>query len=158
MTKGQLGFVGIDIGDGRPLPVREEDPTSDDSMNVRIRRAHQKRPPSSRGRSRRRVSRDLLEALDGIESRDATFAVNRRAYRLRKMAEFSECPVSSNPNSAADNAALASSNLSKAPSSSQVAATLEKLQRSTKTWNVPSMTLTLMPDFMESWPSMQCLR
>jgi hypothetical protein len=36
MTKGQLGFVGIDIGDGMPLPVREEDPTSDDSMNVRI--------------------------------------------------------------------------------------------------------------------------
>ena len=29
MTKGQLGFVGIDIGDGMPLPVREEDPTSE---------------------------------------------------------------------------------------------------------------------------------
>ena len=36
MTKDELGFVGVDIGDGMPLPVREEDPTSDDSMNVRI--------------------------------------------------------------------------------------------------------------------------
>ncbi len=36
MTKDELCFVGVDIGDGMPLPVREEDPTSDDSMNVRI--------------------------------------------------------------------------------------------------------------------------
>ncbi len=36
MTKEKLCFVGIDIWDGMPLPVREEDPTSDDSMNVRI--------------------------------------------------------------------------------------------------------------------------
>ncbi len=41
VTKEALGFVGIDIGDGMPLPVREEDPTSDDSMNVRI-------PPTAR--------------------------------------------------------------------------------------------------------------
>jgi len=26
MTKDQLGFVGVDIGDGKPLPVREETP------------------------------------------------------------------------------------------------------------------------------------
>ena len=35
MTKDELGFVGIE-GDGMALPVCEEDPTSDDSMNVRI--------------------------------------------------------------------------------------------------------------------------
>ena len=41
MTKDQLGFVGVDIGDGMPLAVREEDPTGDDAMEVRI-------PPTAR--------------------------------------------------------------------------------------------------------------
>ncbi len=41
MTKDQLGFVGVDVGDGMPLPVREEDPTGDDGMDVRI-------PPTAR--------------------------------------------------------------------------------------------------------------
>jgi len=37
MTKDELGFVGVDIGDGMPLPVREENPAGDDGMDVRMR-------------------------------------------------------------------------------------------------------------------------
>ena len=36
MTKDELGFVGIDIGDGMPLPVGEENPAGDDGMDVGI--------------------------------------------------------------------------------------------------------------------------
>ena len=36
MTKDELCFVGVDIGDGMPLPVGEENPTCDDSMDVRV--------------------------------------------------------------------------------------------------------------------------
>jgi len=36
MTKEELCFVGVDIGDGMPLPVREEDATGDDGMNMQI--------------------------------------------------------------------------------------------------------------------------
>ncbi len=36
MTKDELCFVGVDIRDGMPLPVGEENPTCDDSMDVRV--------------------------------------------------------------------------------------------------------------------------
>ena len=36
MTKDELCFVGVDIGDGMPLPVGEENPAGDDGMDVRI--------------------------------------------------------------------------------------------------------------------------
>ena len=36
MTKDQLGFVGVDIGDGEPLPVREENPAGNDGVDVGI--------------------------------------------------------------------------------------------------------------------------
>ncbi len=36
MTKGQLGFVGVDIRDGKPLPVREENPAGNDGVDVGI--------------------------------------------------------------------------------------------------------------------------
>ena len=36
MTKDELCFVGVDIGDGVPLPVGQENPTGDDSMDVRV--------------------------------------------------------------------------------------------------------------------------
>ncbi len=36
MAKDKLGFVGIDVGNGMPLSVREEDPTRDDRMDMRI--------------------------------------------------------------------------------------------------------------------------
>jgi len=48
MTKGQLGFMGVDIGDGMPLPVREEDPTGDPLQPVGLRLQSGK--VSSRGR------------------------------------------------------------------------------------------------------------
>jgi len=37
MTEDELCFVGVDIGDGEPLPIGEENPTGDDSMDVRVR-------------------------------------------------------------------------------------------------------------------------
>ncbi len=36
MAKGKFGFVGIDVRDGMPLSVREEEPTGDDGMDMRI--------------------------------------------------------------------------------------------------------------------------
>jgi hypothetical protein len=36
MAKDQLGFVGVDIGDGKPLPVREENPAGNDGVDVGI--------------------------------------------------------------------------------------------------------------------------
>ncbi len=34
MAKDKLDFVCIDVRDGMPLSVREEDPTGDDGMNM----------------------------------------------------------------------------------------------------------------------------
>ena len=42
MTKDELCFVGVDIGDGMPLPVREENPTCDDGVYMGIE--FQRRP------------------------------------------------------------------------------------------------------------------
>ncbi len=36
MAKDKLGFVRIDVRDGMPLSVREENPTRDDGMNMRV--------------------------------------------------------------------------------------------------------------------------
>ena len=36
MPKDKLGFVGIDVRDGMPPSVREENPTGDDRMDMRI--------------------------------------------------------------------------------------------------------------------------
>ncbi len=37
MAKDKLGFVCIDVTDGMPLSVREEDATGDDGINMRNR-------------------------------------------------------------------------------------------------------------------------
>ncbi len=37
VAKDKLGFVGIDVRDGMPLSVREENSTSDDGMNMGIK-------------------------------------------------------------------------------------------------------------------------
>ena len=36
MTKGELCLVGVDVGDGMPLAVCEEDPTSNDGVYMGI--------------------------------------------------------------------------------------------------------------------------
>lgn len=36
MTQDELGLMGIDVGDGMPRTVVEENPAGDDGVNVRI--------------------------------------------------------------------------------------------------------------------------
>ena len=36
VPEDELGLMGIDIGDGLPGSVKEENPASDDGMNVRV--------------------------------------------------------------------------------------------------------------------------
>jgi len=45
MAKSKLGFVGIDVRDGMPLSVREENATRDDGMDMRNRNTPWSFPP-----------------------------------------------------------------------------------------------------------------